>query len=73
MDNTRKARPATVWLQGLVVAAAGVPAVAPAAEAPAIDRVQQIRAALLAAEPQELHSPPVLKAQWDNWSNWNKV
>ncbi len=66
-----------MWLQGVVVvAAAGVPVVATAAcpaQKQAIDRVQEIRAALLAAEPLDLRSPPVLKAQWDNWSNWNKV
>jgi hypothetical protein len=76
MDNTRKSRTATLWLQGVVVAAAAVPVVAPAAAAAqeqAIDRVQEIRAALLAAEPLDLRAPPVLKAQCDNWSNWNKV
>jgi hypothetical protein len=54
------------------VMVAGLPVVGVAQTPQPIDRVQEIRAALLRAEPAA-PGGTVDADEWDNFSNWNKV
>ena len=73
MSRSKDASAIVRWVQGAAyVAAAGVPVLAAAQGPLPIDRVQDIRAALLAAEPTG-PGGPVAADQWDNFSNWNKA
>jgi hypothetical protein len=63
-----------VLLQGAALVAGASPLLSTAEPVHPIDRLQEIRSALLAAEPSEVGTSPAPgAAQWGNWSNWNKV
>jgi hypothetical protein len=73
MSQSKEASAIVRWVRGAAcLAVAGVPTLAAAQVPEPIDRVQDIRLALLAAEPVA-QVPGVDADQWDNFSNWNKV
>lgn len=74
MKDKRSTRARKYLLQGAAVVAGAAPLLSAAQPVQPIDRLQEIRAALLAAAPALSGSPTVPSVtRWDNWSNWNKV
>ena len=74
MKPKRSTKAGKYLLQGAALVAGAAPLLSAAHPVPPIDRLQEIRAALLAAEPMIVGSLPEPGAtRWDNWSNWNKV